>query len=114
MRTGIQNVCFNITTELPDSHASQNLSNQCDDVLLQWDLEKLHVMVTTDIAANICSAMTLTGATHLRSLAHTLILAAVKCLHIAVMSHLSGTVRNIVSYLDESNLAAAGTSHSRA
>ena len=95
------------TTELPESHTAENLSNQLDNVLLEWELEKEKVAVTTDNAFNVCSAMTLSNVNHVRCMAHTLNLGTQKCLNIAHISKLCGKVRRVVSYLHRSALAAA-------
>jgi hypothetical protein len=95
------------TSELEESHTGENLSNQFDAVLQEWELTKDRISDTTDNAANVCLAMRLSDVQHVRCMAHTLNLASQKCLSISEISRVCGKVRRIVTYLHRSALAAS-------
>ena len=95
------------TEEFEESHTGDNLSKQFDNVLVEWNLNKENVSVTTDNAANICLAMRLSGIKHVKCMAHTLNLATQKCLAINQFSRVCGKVRRIVSYLHKSTTVAS-------
>lgn len=92
------------TTQLPESHTSENLLNYTNEVIDNWHIARhnpsLPLAITTDNAANITKAVREGGYLNVRCFAHTVNLAAKKGL--AVIDSTMGHIRRVVRYFNKS------------
>ena len=96
------------TTQLQQSHTSDNLLSYTQEVIKDWNLERgLPIPITTDNASNITKAIREGRFLHVRCFAHTINLAAQKGLSVKVVNDMLSHIRRIVKYFNKSCLANA-------
>ena len=92
------------TREMIDSHTTDNLATDFENVLKEWGLIKSNITVTTDNAANISAAMSKCSIRNIKCMAHTLNLATQKALQVTAVSKVCAKIRKVVSFFRRSTV----------
>ena len=87
-----------------DSHTTDNLATDFENVLKELGLIKSNITVTTDNAANISAAMSKCSIRNTKCMAHTLNMATQKALQVTAVSKSCAKIRKVVSFFRRSTV----------
>lgn len=100
----VSSSCLLECVKFRDRHMAENFWDELFRVFSEWGLTSKVVAIVTDNAANVCSAVNLTGIPNLPCFAHTLNLVVQQGLE--TVSPRKSKVKDIVEYFHRSTVAA--------